>query len=74
MKYVVEMYSGAMIYISSFIKIGSAIQKLIRGIHRQTDRQTDRREIAEAYFYFFQNKESWLIKTDLKGMRYVVVD
>jgi hypothetical protein len=31
MKYVVEMGSGAMIYIPSFIKIGSGIQKLIRG-------------------------------------------
>jgi hypothetical protein len=31
MKYTVEMGSGAMIYIPSFIKIGSGIQKLIRG-------------------------------------------
>jgi hypothetical protein len=29
MKYAVEMGSDAMIYISSFIKIGSGIQKLI---------------------------------------------
>jgi hypothetical protein len=29
MKYAVEMDSGAMIYIPYFIKIGSAIQKLI---------------------------------------------
>jgi hypothetical protein len=29
MKYAVEMDSGAMIYIPSFIKIDSAIQKLI---------------------------------------------
>jgi hypothetical protein len=37
-KYAVEMGSGAMIYMPSFIKIGSAIQKLIgRGIHRHTD-------------------------------------
>jgi hypothetical protein len=28
MKYAVEMGSGAMIYIASFIKIGSGIQKL----------------------------------------------
>jgi hypothetical protein len=33
MKYVVGMGSGAVIYIPSFIKIGSAIQKLIG--HRQ---------------------------------------
>jgi hypothetical protein len=30
MKYAVEMGSGAMIYIRSFINIGSGIQKLIR--------------------------------------------
>jgi hypothetical protein len=35
MKYSVEMSSGAMIFIPSFIKIGSTIQKLIGGIHRQ---------------------------------------
>jgi hypothetical protein len=37
MKYAVEMGSSAMIYASSFIKIGSDIQKLIGGIHRHTD-------------------------------------
>jgi hypothetical protein len=31
MKYAVEMGSGAAIYIPIFIKIGSGIQKLIRG-------------------------------------------
>jgi hypothetical protein len=31
MKYAVEMGSGAMIYIPSFIKIGSGIQKLMVG-------------------------------------------
>jgi hypothetical protein len=36
MKYAVEMGSGAMMYIPSFIKIGSGIQKLM-GIHRHTD-------------------------------------
>jgi hypothetical protein len=36
MKYGVEMGSGAMIYISSFIKISSGIQKLIgEETHRQ---------------------------------------
>jgi hypothetical protein len=34
MKYTVEMGSGAMIYIPSFIKTGSGIQKLI-GVHTQ---------------------------------------
>jgi hypothetical protein len=31
MKYAVEMSSGAMIYILSFVKIGPAIQKLMGG-------------------------------------------
>jgi hypothetical protein len=39
MKYAVEMGSGAMMYIPSFIKIGSGIQKLIQGIHRHTNRK-----------------------------------
>jgi hypothetical protein len=38
MKYAVEMNSGIMIYIPSFIKAGSGIQKLIEG---HTDTQTD---------------------------------
>jgi hypothetical protein len=37
MKCTVEMGSGAMTYIPSFTKIGSAIQKLIGGTHRHTD-------------------------------------
>jgi hypothetical protein len=37
MKYAVEMGSGAMIYIPSFIKIGSGVQELIGGILRHTD-------------------------------------
>jgi hypothetical protein len=37
MKCAVETGSGAMIYIPSFIKIGSAIQRLIGGINRHTD-------------------------------------
>jgi hypothetical protein len=35
MKYAVEMSSDVMIYLPSFIKIGSGIQKLIGGINRQ---------------------------------------
>jgi hypothetical protein len=38
MKYLVEMGSGAMLYIPSFIKIGSDIQKVMEGdieTHRQ---------------------------------------
>jgi hypothetical protein len=37
MKYAVEMGSGVMIYIPSFIKIGSAIQKSIVGGYTDTD-------------------------------------
>jgi hypothetical protein len=37
MEYAVEVGSSAMIYIQSFIVIGSGIQKLIGGIHRHTD-------------------------------------
>jgi hypothetical protein len=32
MKYAAEMVSGAMIYIQSFIKTGSAVQKLIGSV------------------------------------------
>jgi hypothetical protein len=35
MKYAVEMGSGGMIYVPSFIKIGSGIQKLMGGVYRQ---------------------------------------
>jgi hypothetical protein len=45
------MGSGAMIYVPSFIKIGSAIQKLIGGMHRHRGSM----EIAQAYFHFFKN-------------------
>jgi hypothetical protein len=52
MKYEVEMGSGAIIYIPSFIQIGSGIQRLIDGIHRHTDST----EIAKAYFHLFKIK------------------
>jgi hypothetical protein len=44
MNYSTEMGSGAMIYIPSFMKIGSGIRKLIGGIHIQT--HTDRKVIS----------------------------
>jgi hypothetical protein len=50
MKYAVEMGPGAMIYIPSFIKIGSGIEKLIRG--RYTDAQTGRRSHKPALIFF----------------------
>jgi hypothetical protein len=48
MKYAVEMCSGIMMYIASFIKIGSDIQYLTGGggIHRHRDRHSDSMEIA----------------------------
>jgi hypothetical protein len=53
MKYAVEMGSGAMIYIPSFIKIGSGIQKIIEG--GLTDTQTA--WIAHKPSFICQNKE-----------------
>jgi hypothetical protein len=37
MKYAVEIGLGAMIYIPSFIKIGSGIQNMVMGINRHRD-------------------------------------
>jgi hypothetical protein len=54
-EYAVQMGSGAMIYIPSFIKTGSGIQKLMEGgggIHRETD--TGTMVTSKAYFYFFK--------------------
>jgi hypothetical protein len=61
MKYAVEMGSGAMIYIPSFIKIGSGIQKLMGRVHRHTDSMV-------SLNLFFQSKkgrlkECLLVKT-----------
>jgi hypothetical protein len=56
MKYAVEMGSGAMMQIPSFIKIGSGIQKLI-----WRDTQTHRQHGDRiSLLLFFQNKESML--------------
>jgi hypothetical protein len=47
--YTVEMGSGAVIYVPSFIKIGSGIQKLLRGdtqTHRHTDTHKDSKVIS----------------------------
>jgi hypothetical protein len=57
MKYAAEMGSGAMIHIR-FIKIGSGIQKLIRG-----DSHTERQHgDGISLLSLFQNKESRLKK------------
>jgi hypothetical protein len=47
MKYAVEMGSGAMIYIPSYMKTGSGIQNLLAGDIRTTQM------ISQAYFNFF---------------------
>jgi phosphatidylinositol kinase/protein kinase (PI-3 family) len=46
--------SGAMIYVPSFIKIGSAIEKLIGRIHIETHRYTNSKLILSGYFYFYK--------------------
>jgi hypothetical protein len=53
MKYAVEMGSGAMIYIPSFIEIGSAIQKLMGGGGTQTPTDVDHKTLHR----FFKTKE-----------------
>jgi hypothetical protein len=57
LNYAVEMGSGAVIYVPSFIKIGSGVQELIRGIHRHTHGQQGD---LISLLLFFQNKESRL--------------
>jgi hypothetical protein len=57
MKYAVEMGSGAMIYMSSLIKIDSGIQNVLRRIHIQTHRQQGD---LKSVLLFFRNKESRL--------------
>jgi hypothetical protein len=52
MRHAVEMGSGAMVYIPSIIKIGSGIQKLIRGIQRHRQHGD-----LISLLSFFQNKE-----------------
>jgi hypothetical protein len=58
MKYAIEMGSGTMICIPSFIKIDSAIQRLI-GRDTQAHRQ---RSGSKSLFLFFQNKENRLTR------------
>jgi hypothetical protein len=52
------MGPGAVMYIPSFIKTGSRIQKLVGG-DTQTHRQQG--DLISPSFFFFQNKESRLI-------------
>jgi hypothetical protein len=55
MKYAVEMGSGVMIYIPSFIQIGSGIHKFVKG-YTQTHRQNS--DLVSLLLFFFRNKES----------------
>jgi hypothetical protein len=48
----VEMDSGAVIYIPSFIKIGSGVQKLIGGIHRHTQTHGQQRDLISLLYFF----------------------
>jgi hypothetical protein len=63
-EYVVEMGAGTMIYIPSFIKLGSGIQKLMGGGDTQLHRQQDD---FISLFLFFQNKESRLKTVSMSG-------
>jgi hypothetical protein len=62
MKYAVDMGSGAMIYVPSFIKIGSGIQQLIGGEDSQTHTHIQHGDHI-SLLSFFQHKECRLIKT-----------
>jgi hypothetical protein len=53
------MGSGAMIYVPSFIKIGSGVQKLIGG---DTQTHTHRKQRDLISLLSFQNKESRLTR------------
>jgi hypothetical protein len=53
MNYAVEMGSGAMIYVPSFIKIGSGVHKLMGGEGGIiTDTQTTLRSYKPTFFFF----------------------
>jgi hypothetical protein len=64
MKCVVDMGSGAMIHIPSFIKIRLGIQKLMR---RERDSRTQYGDLINLLL-FFQNGESRLMKLDVPGV------
>jgi hypothetical protein len=51
MKYAVDIYSGAMVYIPSFINISSIVRKLIGGY---TDTQTA--WCSHIFLFILQNK------------------
>jgi hypothetical protein len=50
------MGSGAVIYLPSFIKIGSGIQKLIEETHRRTDTHRHQGHFICLYFLILKNR------------------
>jgi hypothetical protein len=46
------MDSGAVIYVPSFIKIGSGFQKLMGGIHRNTHTHSQQRDLIRLFYFF----------------------
>jgi hypothetical protein len=46
------MGSGAVIYVLSFIEIGSGVQKLIGGIHTHTHAQGQQRDLISVLYFF----------------------
>jgi hypothetical protein len=60
MKYTIEIGSGAMICIPSFIETGSGIQKLIRGYRQAHEQHGD---LMRLLLFFFQTKESRLMRS-----------
>jgi hypothetical protein len=67
MEYDVETGSGAMIFLPSFIKIGSGIQKFRVGGF--TNRHTDNTEIARNTTQYFLNVER--VSTQLRKVNFV---
>jgi hypothetical protein len=69
MNYAVEMGSGAMIYIPSFIEIGSGIQKLIGG-DSQTHRQHGDRISLLSFVENIKNRLKHLIILKSLSVKY----
>jgi hypothetical protein len=60
------MGSGAMIYVPSFITIGSGIQEFLVGVI-QTHRQQG--DLISQLYFFFQNKENRLKMIEISELR-----